>query len=82
MKTTAIIMCLAILAFVPTSVSADDFGERFYNNAPSSLGDFTSSGAEAFPDIAMDDAAQDLQEIMPAAGEEVVPEDVVEIIEE
>tara|TARA_R110002072_G_scaffold64825_5_gene160926 strand:- start:559 stop:819 length:261 start_codon:yes stop_codon:yes gene_type:complete len=48
---------------------ADEFGERFYNQAPQALGDYTMAASE-IPDIAMDDMAQDLQNIMPAAGEE------------
>lgn len=48
---------------------ADEFGERFYNQAPQALGDYTMDASE-IPDIAMDDMAQDLQNIMPAAGEE------------
>lgn len=52
---------------------ADEFGERFYNHAPEALGDFTSTHTE-MPEIAKDDAmdslAKDLQDIMPAAGEE------------
>ncbi len=45
---------------------ADEFGPRFYNKTPAGLADYT---IEETPDIAMDEMAEDLQDIMPAAGE-------------
>ncbi len=59
---------LANFTFASASL-ADDFGERFYNEPPKGLGDFTAESDE-IPDIAMDEAAKDLQDIMPAAGDE------------
>ncbi len=60
---------LSFMACLPSLAQADEYGERFYNQAPKGLGDFSSAETET-PDIAMDDAAQDLQDVMPAAGEE------------
>lgn len=48
---------------------ADDYGERFYNQTPTGLAEYSVSSHET-PDIAMDDAARELQNIMPAAGDE------------
>lgn len=67
----------AIIALVVGGISgvalADEFGERFYNKAPEALGDFTAKDSE-IPDVAqsdsLDDVAKDLQNIMPASGEE------------
>ncbi len=52
--------------------AADEYGERFYNQTPQGMADYTAE-EEEIPAIAMDDVAADLQEIMPAAGEEEVP---------
>ncbi len=64
------LIAFALVNMTSGSVMADDFGDRFYNQAPAGLGDFTAETHE-IPDIAMDDVAKDLQEIMPAAGEDV-----------
>lgn len=67
---------IAISAFLMIMISPsfvfafdDGFGERFYNNAPSSLGEHEAP-IEEIPDIAMDEMAEQLQNILPAAGEE------------
>ena len=48
---------------------ADEYGERFYNQTPKGMADFTANPHE-IPDIAMDEIADSLQDIMPAAGDE------------
>lgn len=60
---------MTILGVISLSFSAhaDDFGPRFDDTTPPGLADYT---VEETPDIAMDDMAKDLQDIMPAAGEE------------
>ncbi len=71
MRFTAIAI-LGVMAFGITA-HADDFGPRFSETTPPGLADYT---VEETPDIAMDDLAKDLQDIMPAAGEkEAKPED-------
>jgi len=51
-------------------VFADEYGERFYNHTPNGLAEYTVPARE-IPDVAMDeDLANELQGIMPAAGEE------------
>lgn len=59
-----------LLGFAPITATADDFGPRFDNKAPKGLGDYTAPEHE-ISDVAMDDVAKDLQDIMPAAGEEM-----------
>lgn len=70
-------IALVITGVVGLSLSAhaDGFGPRFYNQTPPGLADYT---VEETPDIAMDDLAKELNEIMPATGEEQSkPEDNV-----
>ncbi len=50
------------------NVSADEYGERFYGRTPAGMAEYTAPSYE-MPDIAMDDMASSLQDIMPAAGE-------------
>ncbi len=71
MQILKVLLVMVAVGFTPFTVSADEFGERFSNKAPSGLGDYTAEETE-FPDIAMDDMAEALQDIMPAAGEEDV----------
>ncbi len=70
---TISVLFLLFSVFLPNIVFADqiddEFGARFYNKAPAGLGDYTAPEDE-FPDIAMDDIANSLQNIMPAAGDE------------
>lgn len=66
-------LSIAVFSIILSSATfhaaiADEFGDRFYNQTPPGLADGTGE-AEEIPDIAMDDAAQDMQNIMPAAGE-------------
>lgn len=63
------LLAFTLCVGVSTHSFADEFGDRFYNQAPAGLGDYTAESHE-IPDIAMDDVAKDLQDIMPAAGEE------------
>ncbi len=78
-----ILLAVTLGIALPNIALADDFGARFYNQAPKGLGDYTAPESE-IPDIAMDDMAEDLQNIMPAAGEEENAEAVIveEILEE
>ena len=52
-------------------VRADEFGERFYNQTPAGMAEYTAPENET-SDIAMDEWAEDLQNITPASGEEEV----------
>lgn len=65
------IIMLSVLSVTATASNAfdDGFGDRFYNQAPQALGEYTTEDSEV-PDIAMDDFARELQEIQPASGEE------------
>ncbi len=49
------------------SANADEYGERFYNQTPVGMADYTVPEQQM---IAMDDVATQMQDIMPAAGEE------------
>ena len=77
MQILKLLLVMVAIGFTPFSASADEFGERFSNKAPSGLGDYTAEETE-FPDIAMDEMAAELQNIMPAAGEAVEEEAVSE----
>lgn len=62
-----LIFSIAVLGFVPVSAQAEDaYGERFANTTPPGLKEHT---APELPQIAMDEIARDLQDVMPAAGE-------------
>lgn len=58
---------IAVMLFLTTNALADDFGSRFNNQTPAGLAEYT---VEETPDIAMDEMATDLNDIMTAAGEE------------
>ncbi|PCJ97029.1 MAG: hypothetical protein COA45_10435 [Zetaproteobacteria bacterium] len=75
MQIFMILAAVTMIGFVPNSVSADEFGDRFYNQAPQGLGDYTAEDVEVL-DIAMDDIAESLQDIMPAAGDEELTSDL------
>lgn len=67
----AIAVCCALI--MPAGANADDFGPRFWNKAPAGLGDYTAPNAPVQNMAQTDEAdqtAEDLQKIMPAAGEE------------
>lgn len=68
------IWTLTVLGTVMLSSAAfaDDFGPRFDEKTPPGLADYTVP-EEA--NIAMDEAAEDLQNIIPASGEEEISED-------
>ena len=69
------------IIFIAQDVRADDgFGEMFYNQTPKGMADHTVSEEET-SDIAMDDAAQDMRDIMPAAGEEEADDSAVKASE-
>ena len=72
MRVLALLSLFVFSGFLPNSAAAeafnDGFGDRFYSKAPAGLGDYTAEITE-IPDIAMDEMAEDLQKIMPAAGD-------------
>jgi len=69
LRTLGFLFSVTILFFgFSNYASADDYGERFYNQTPTGMADFTLPDETV--DIAMDDIAEDLQDIMPAAGEQ------------
>lgn len=74
MKKTLIVALLLGCFFASTYVYADEYGDRFYSETPRGMQDFT---VEEEPAIAMDmdEAAKELRDIMPAAGEEDVADD-------
>ncbi|MGH1456488.1 MAG: hypothetical protein ACRBDI_06885 [Alphaproteobacteria bacterium] len=66
----AILTIFLVGTFSITAHAYDDgFGDRFYNSSPSALGEYTAE-EETSQDIAMDEAAEGLQDIQPAAGTE------------
>lgn len=69
MRSAIILSVFTIIAFMPYVAFADEFGERFYSETPSGLGEYNVTSVE-IQDIAMDEVAEDLQDVMPAAGEE------------
>lgn len=54
---------------VAKDLEEGSFGAPFYNQTPAGMAEYTMDDA-ADQDIAMDDAAADLQNIIPAAGDE------------
>ena len=67
MKYTLLLMAIGIFTF-PAQLLADDFGERFYGEAPAAL----DQGDQAFTTDALEQAAQEEfrpELIEPAAGE-------------
>lgn len=65
-----ILTLLAGFVFItPQNALADDFGERFTGETPAGLAEGTYEPEEA-PAVAQDSTAEDLQDIMPAAGDE------------
>lgn len=70
-KTVCTFLVTLILAVSAAGAShADEFGERFYAKAPAALGDFTAQPVEIDAVAQEEQTAKDLQNIMPAAGEE------------
>ena len=70
MRLLAILVVMTVFYAFSASVRADEFGARFYAQAPRGLGDYTAPEV-AVQNVASDDkVAEDLQNIMPAAGEE------------
>ncbi len=71
MKILLVLSVIVIGGFVSSIAHADEFGERFYNQAPQGLGEFTADNMDFDIEfISMDDIAASLQDIMPAAGGE------------
>ncbi len=81
MKYAIVGLIFVFSAFSGSGVFAHDFGESFYNETPLGLAEYSVDDAET-QDIAMDDIAKELGNIMPAAGEEAdvdaSPEEVSE----
>ncbi len=72
MQILLILFVIVISGFVPNGAHADEFGDRFYNQAPQGLGDYEMEEEAEIQFISMDDIAKNLQDIMPAAGDEEV----------
>ncbi len=68
MRNILILSIFTIIAFVPFMAFADTFGERFNADTPNGLGEYMMDDVE-IQNIAMDEVAEDLQDIMPASGE-------------
>lgn len=82
LRTLGFLLAATSLSFCfSEKVFADEYGERFYNNTPAGMAEYSVPSQET-PDIAMDDMASDLQDIMPAAGEEVDVTSEPEVIED
>lgn len=67
------VLVIFLTAFVFSAANfaiADDFGERFSAKAPAALGTYTGEGESVENIAASETTAEDLQNIMPAAGEE------------
>ncbi len=80
LRTLGLLSTATVLLFCfSQNASADEYGERFYNNTPAGMAEFTLPDETV--DIAMDDAAADLQDIMPAAGEEADASSEPEVID-
>ena len=72
------IYMIAMFMVLPHVASANEFGDMFYNQTPAGMADYTAPETES-SDIAMDEMAKDMQDIMPAAGEEEVSEKTEDI---
>ena len=78
MPVLIILSLIALGTLVPHGAAyADEFGERFYGQTPQGLGDFAAEEAE-ISDIATEDISEDLDNIMPAAGEEETNTDAID----
>ncbi|MFP4097340.1 MAG: hypothetical protein ACLFP8_02890 [Alphaproteobacteria bacterium] len=55
-----------LVILLATKANADEYGQRFHNETPPGMAEYT---VPETPEIAMDDKAEDLQDIMPAAGD-------------
>ena len=81
LRTLGLLSTATVLLFCfSQNASADEYGERFYNNTPAGMAEYTVPSYET-PDIAMDDVAADLQDIMPAAGEKADANSEPEVID-
>ncbi len=65
------LLCLLLLGLSSAAFAEDEYGARFNNETPPGLAEATIKDV---PQIAMDEAAQDVQDIMPASGESQTPE--------
>jgi len=72
------IYMIAMFMVLPHVALANEFGDMFYNQTPAGMADYTAPETES-SDIAMDEMAKDMQDIMPAAGEEEVSEKTEDI---
>ena len=75
------VMAFAGVCFVFSAPAiADEFGPRFWAQAPAGLGDYTAPEVPV-QNIAMEDAAKNLQDIAPAAGDEKDQDDKIIVSE-
>ena len=72
MQILLVLFVMIVGGFVSNIALADEFGDRFYNQAPQGLGEYTMEEEIEIQFISMDDIAKNLQDIMPAAGDEEV----------
>ena len=68
MRLSGLMILAVFLAFPLFSAAADDFGQRFTGETPSAL---AAPPFASQQDIALEETAEDLQEITPAAGDVV-----------
>jgi len=62
------VISILVLGFSTLSIAADDFGARFMEAAPSAFEDPAEDSTAT--ELSMEEAADMLQNIMPAAGDE------------
>ena len=79
MRVLFILAVLFFVSFVSYAAYADEFGDRFHTQTPQGLGDFSVEDGEV-SDVAMEDISENLDNIMPASGEEnsTVDQDISE----
>lgn len=81
-NTLFVTVVITLTHFASSAMAFDDgFGDRFYNQGHAALGDYQSE-SEFIPEVAMDDLAQDLQDIMPAAGEDTTSQEEGDVSDE
>lgn len=68
MRVGFIFSMMVVALSLPVAGMADDFGPRFFAQAPAALGEYTAPNDVLIAQD--DDIAQELQDIAPAGGEE------------
>ncbi len=74
MRNLFILSAVLIMNASSQAALADEFGDRFYSQTPTGLGEHTVIETES-PEVAMDNLAKEVQEISPASGESNTPSD-------